>query len=110
MNCLWIYVCLYIYTNIYISCFHVALKLIRLTTALGFQVGACIVNEDKIIVGMGYNSMPYLNSHVTDEKQTQNDDCFPWERGDGYEKEKHNTATKYPYGNHFLCMGVCVCF
>lgn len=32
------------------------------------QVGACIVNEDKIIVGIGYNGFP----------QGCSDDHFPW--------------------------------
>ena len=35
------------------------------------QVGACIVNDDKKIISMGYNGMPH-NCH---------DDEFPWERG-----------------------------
>ena len=50
----------------------------------GTQVGACIVNEDKKIVGVGYNGFP----------QGCNDDDFPWEReGDFLE-------TKYPYVCH----------
>ena len=69
-----------------------------------FQVGACIVNKDKIIVGMGYNSMPYLNSHGTSDivGVIQNDDLYPWERGEGWKKEKHNPKTKYPYGNRYI--------
>ena len=68
-----------------------------------FQVGACIVNEDKIIVGIGYNSMPYLNSRVpAGEEGAQNDDMYPWERKDG-PKPEIDTETKYPYGNHFWC-------
>ena len=48
------------------------------------QVGACIVNEKKRIVGIGYNGLPYGCS----------DDEFPWERdGDFLE-------TKYPYVVH----------
>ncbi|XP_018047113.1 PREDICTED: deoxycytidylate deaminase [Atta colombica] len=35
------------------------------------QVGACIVNNDKRIVGIGYNGMP----------TGCNDDEFPWKRG-----------------------------
>jgi dCMP deaminase len=47
------------------------------------QVGACIVNEDKKIVGVGYNGMPTGCS----------DDEFPWS------KEKHSKLdTKYLYG------------
>ena len=69
-----------------------------------FQVGACIVTKDKIIVGMGYNSMPYLNSHVTaGEEFVQNDDIYPWERKEGWKREKEiDPETKYPYGNHVL--------
>ncbi|MGL4335644.1 MAG: deoxycytidylate deaminase [Turicibacter sp.] len=48
------------------------------------QVGACIVNEDKRIVGMGYNGFP----------KGCKDEEFPWEReGDFLE-------TKYPYVVH----------
>ena len=48
------------------------------------QVGACIVNEDKRIVGVGYNGLP---------KGCEDTD-FPWEReGDFLE-------TKYPYVCH----------
>jgi len=36
------------------------------------QVGACIVNSDKKVVGVGYNSMPYGCS----------DNEFPWGRED----------------------------
>lgn len=50
------------------------------------QVGACIVNLDKRIVGMGYNGMP--------------DGCpdtdFPWTKGDTAETDKHL------YGMHTL--------
>lgn len=48
------------------------------------QVGACIVNEDKKIVGVGYNGLPLGCS----------DEDFPWER-DGEFLE-----TKYPYVCH----------
>lgn len=48
------------------------------------QVGACIVNEDKRIVGVGYNGLP----------KGCNDEDFPWER-DGEFLE-----TKYPYVCH----------
>lgn len=48
------------------------------------QVGACIVNEDKKIVGVGYNGFPI----------GCNDDDLPWEReGDWLD-------TKYPYVCH----------
>ncbi len=48
------------------------------------QVGACIVNKQNKIVGIGYNGFPMGCS----------DDCMPWEReGDWLE-------TKYPYVCH----------
>ena len=48
------------------------------------QVGACIVNKDKKIVGIGYNGFP----HGID------DDSFPWG------KEGDYVDTKYPYVVH----------
>lgn len=48
------------------------------------QVGACIVNEDKRIVGVGYNGLP----------KGCNDEDFPWER------EGEFLKTKYPYVCH----------
>jgi len=48
------------------------------------QVGACIVNERKRIVGIGYNGFPY----------GVEDDTFPWE------KEGDWLDTKYPYVVH----------
>ena len=48
------------------------------------QVGACIVNEDKRIVGVGYNGLP---------KGCEDTD-FPWER------EGEFLETKYPYVCH----------
>ena len=48
------------------------------------QVGACIVNKDKKIVGIGYNGFP----HGVD------DDSFPWG------KEGNYVDTKYPYVVH----------
>ncbi|NLJ15745.1 MAG: dCMP deaminase family protein [Clostridiales bacterium] len=48
------------------------------------QVGACIVNEDKRIISIGYNGMP----------NGCHDDCMPWGRdGDPLE-------TKYPFVCH----------
>ena len=47
------------------------------------QVGACVVNADKKIVGIGYNGMPNGCS----------DDELPWRRHGEDELE-----TKYPYG------------
>lgn len=48
------------------------------------QVGACIVNEEKRIVGVGYNGFP----KGCDDKK------FPWER------EGEFLETKYPYVCH----------
>lgn len=48
------------------------------------QVGACIVNQDKKIVGIGYNGFPH----------GINDDEFPWG------KEGNYVDTKYPYVVH----------
>lgn len=47
------------------------------------QVGACVVNQEKKIVGIGYNGMPNGCS----------DDELPWARHASNELE-----TKYPYG------------
>jgi CMP/dCMP deaminase zinc-binding len=48
------------------------------------QVGACIIDKDKKIIGIGYNGFPMGSS----------DDTMPWEReGDFLE-------TKYPYVVH----------
>ncbi|CAB4035453.1 deoxycytidylate deaminase [Paramuricea clavata] len=49
------------------------------------QVGACIVNEEKKIVGIGYNGMPNGCS----------DDTLPWAR-----KADDDLDTKYPYVCH----------
>ncbi len=49
------------------------------------QVGACIVNEDKRIVGIGYNGFP----------RGCNDDVFPWGKGNVDPLEN-----KYPYVVH----------
>lgn len=48
------------------------------------QVGACIVNERKRIVGIGYNGLPY----------GCNDDEYPWERDGEF------LDTKYAYVVH----------
>ena len=49
------------------------------------QVGACIVNEDKRIVGIGYNGFP----------RGCDDDVFPWGKLDN-----NPLNTKYPYVVH----------
>ena len=48
------------------------------------KVGACIVNQKKRIVGIGYNGLPVGCS----------DDEFPWERQGGF------LETKYPFVVH----------
>lgn len=48
------------------------------------QVGACIVNADKRVVGLGYNGFPYGCS----------DEVYPWER------EGEFLETKYPFVVH----------
>lgn len=48
------------------------------------QVGACIVNDKKRIVGIGYNGFPY----------GVGDDSFPWE------KDGEWLDSKYPYVVH----------
>lgn len=48
------------------------------------QVGACLINQDKRIIGIGYNGFP----------QKLSDDEFPWER------EGIFSNTKYPYVVH----------
>lgn len=49
------------------------------------QVGACIVNQDHIVMGLGYNGLP----------RGLNDDEYPWSKKDGNFSE-----TKYPYVVH----------
>lgn len=48
------------------------------------QVGACIVNPDKRVVGLGYNGFP----------RGCDDDVFPWQRDGSF------LETKYPYVVH----------
>jgi dCMP deaminase len=48
------------------------------------QVGACIVNQEKRIVGIGYNGFPY----------GCDDETFPWKN------EGNFLETKYPYVVH----------
>ncbi|XP_046576255.1 deoxycytidylate deaminase-like isoform X2 [Haliotis rubra] len=43
------------------------------------QVGACIVNKDKRLVGTGYNGMP---DRCSDSK-------LPWGKGEGLQQNKH---------------------
>ena len=51
------------------------------------QVGACIVDDHKMIVGIGYNGFPKGCS----------DDELPWARNDG---NKNDPNSKYPYVVH----------
>jgi len=58
------------------------------------QVGACIVNSENRIVGVGYNGMPIGCS----------DDLLPWSKS-----AKTKIDTKYMYGKyiiHFLAMSL----
>lgn len=48
------------------------------------QVGACIVNQNKKIVGIGYNGLPF----------GCDDETFPWDRTGDF------LNTKYPYVVH----------
>lgn len=48
------------------------------------QVGACLVNTDKRIIGIGYNGLPQMLS----------DDEFPWTNNGDFQE------TKYPYVVH----------
>ena len=43
------------------------------------QVGACIVDENNRILSLGYNGMPHCCS--------DNDEEFPWERGEGLDSK-----------------------
>lgn len=51
------------------------------------QVGACVVNNEKKIVGIGYNGMP----------TGCNDDILPWSR-----VGESPLDTKYPFGKDLL--------
>lgn len=53
------------------------------------QTGSVIVNENNIILGLGYNGFP---------RGTKEGD-FPWDRDGGYEKQEF-LNTKYPYVVH----------
>ncbi|MCS4537090.1 MULTISPECIES: dCMP deaminase family protein [unclassified Mycoplasma] len=50
------------------------------------KVGACIIDEDKKVIGLGYNGMP-----------GGIDEAFPWNRSDDSNKVG---KTKYPYVVH----------
>lgn len=57
------------------------------------QVGACIVNQEKKIVGVGYNGMPIGCS----------DDDFPWTK-----QTDNPLELKYLYGNYLLGCYCCI--
>ena len=57
------------------------------------QVGACIVNQEKRILSMGYNGMP----HNCD------DDEYPWEKNDGLD-------SKYLYVCHAELNAILNCY
>jgi len=61
------------------------------------QVGACIVNKQKKIVGIGYNGFPWGCS----------DDEFPWNR----KSDTNNPLdTKYPFVCHAVCFVRTECY
>ena len=60
-----------------------------------YKVGAVIVNKDHKIVGIGYNSMPYI-------EDKDNDAIFPWKGDENYRTHQYDVETKYPFGNIFL--------
>ena len=49
------------------------------------QVGACVINDDKRIIGIGYNGFP----------RGCDDEVYPWGKGN-----KNNLDNKYPYVVH----------
>ena len=58
-----------------------------------YKAGAVIANKDHKIVGIGYNSMPYIED---------NDKIFSWKGDEDYEAHRYDVQTKYPFGNIFL--------
>jgi dCMP deaminase len=60
------------------------------------QVGACIVNDKKRVVGIGYNAMP----HECDSGD------LPWTGNMEGEDDPNWTNTKYPYVIHAVPMAV----
>ena len=69
------------------------LKMLNYITHCLIQVGACIVNSERKIVGIGYNGMPNRCS----------DDELPWQR-----EADDKLDTKYPYGKSLFCTGICL--
>ena len=64
-----------------------------------YKVGAVIANEDHKIVGIGYNSMPYI-------EDKDNDVIFPWKGDEDYEAHQYDVKTKYPFGNNYILITV----
>ncbi len=60
------------------------------------QVGACIVNQENKIVGIGYNGFP----------KNCSDDILPWSR---ISESGSILETKYPFGNHSASRVVSFC-
>ncbi|CAK8683298.1 unnamed protein product [Clavelina lepadiformis] len=62
------------------------------------QVGACIVNKKKRIVGMGYNGMPdgkqQLLSAGNSETKSNNDETFSWNKVPYEHREKKEALDK----------------
>lgn len=58
-------------------------QLVMWNLSVSLQVGACIVNQENKIVGIGYNGMP----------NGCDDDLLPWSRS-----ADDRLDTKYPYG------------
>ncbi len=56
------------------------------------QVGACIVNDENIVVGLGYNGFPRGCS----------DDCLPWAREADNDLEKKYTYVVHAEANAIL--------
>ena len=66
------------------------------------QVGACIVNSDKRVVGIGYNSMPYIKKS-DDNKEHHNDKVFPWKgkEDETFNDTRYDFERKHLYGKFF---------
>ncbi|MBN0919352.1 dCMP deaminase family protein [Mycoplasma gypis] len=60
------------------------------------KVGACIVNNDKYVISLGYNGMP-TNYEGNKRKQSDNDKMFSWERP---QEQNDVLNSKYTYVVH----------
>ncbi len=70
-----------------LGCLHCDRCLENKLFSISFQVGACIVNQENKIVGIGYNGMP----------NGCDDDLLPWSRS-----ANDKLDTKYPYGKFYV--------